>query len=207
MKTLSSVLEQSVKDSEKVKQINELTNVILDIASQTNLLALNASIEAARAGEAGRGFAVVAEEISTLADNSRETAGNIQNISNEVTTAVNSLADNAMQVLDFINKTVLADYDEYVGIGEKYEETAIYINEMLEGIDGQVQSLNSAMNEMSSSVENITRSVQEASEAISQSADNSQDIVYEINDISAAMDTNNEVTNKLDDSTKKFTTF
>jgi methyl-accepting chemotaxis protein len=207
MKTLSSVLEQSVKDSEKVKQINELTNVILDIASQTNLLALNASIEAARAGEAGRGFAVVAEEISTLADNSRETAGNIQNISNEVTTAVNSLADNAMQVLDFINKTVLADYDEYVGIGEKYEETAIYINEMLEGIDGQVQSLNSAMNEMSSSVENITRSVQEASEAISQSADNSQDIVYEINDISVAMDTNNEVTNKLDDSTKKFTTF
>lgn len=204
MKTLSGVLEQSVKDSEKVKQINELTNVILDIASQTNLLALNASIEAARAGEAGRGFAVVAEEISTLADNSRETAGNIQNISNEVTTAVNSLADNAMQVLDFINKTVLADYDEYVGIGEKYEETAIYINEMLEGIDGQVQSLNSAMNEMSSSVENITRSVQESSEAISQSAENSQDIVYEINDISVAMDTNNEVTRKLDEATHKF---
>lgn len=204
MKTLSGVLEQSVKDSEKVKQINELTNVILDIASQTNLLALNASIEAARAGEAGRGFAVVAEEISTLADNSRETAGNIQNISNEVTTAVNSLADNAMQVLDFINKTVLADYDEYVGIGEKYEETAIYINEMLEGIDGQVQSLNSAMNEMSSSVENITRSVQESSEAISQSAENSQDIVYEINDISVAMDTNNDVTRKLDEATHKF---
>jgi len=204
MKTLSSVLEESVKDSEKVKQINELTNVILDIASQTNLLALNASIEAARAGEAGRGFAVVAEEISTLADNSRETAGNIQNISNEVTTAVNSLADNAMQVLDFINTTVLADYDGYVGIGEKYEETASYINEMLSDIDGQVQDLNTAMHEMSSSVENITRSVQESSEAISQSAENSQDIVYEINDISAAMDTNNEVTRNLDKTTHKF---
>ncbi|MBO4911231.1 MAG: methyl-accepting chemotaxis protein [Butyrivibrio sp.] len=51
---LSAVLEKSVKDSEKVAQINELTKVILDIASQTNLLALNASIEAARAGEAGR---------------------------------------------------------------------------------------------------------------------------------------------------------
>ncbi|SDN05901.1 methyl-accepting chemotaxis protein [Lachnospira pectinoschiza] len=204
MKTLSSVLEESVKDSEKVKQINELTNVILDIASQTNLLALNASIEAARAGEAGRGFAVVAEEISTLADNSRETAGNIQNISNEVTTAVNSLADNAMQVLDFINTTVLADYDGYVGIGEKYEETASYINEMLSDIDGQVQDLNTAMHEMSSSVENITKSVQESSEAISQSAENSQDIVYEINDISSAMDTNNEVTRTLDKTTQKF---
>ena len=77
---LSAVLEKSVKDSEKVAQINELTKVILDIASQTNLLALNASIEAARAGEAGKGFAVVAEEISALADNSRQTAGNIQTI-------------------------------------------------------------------------------------------------------------------------------
>ncbi|WP_026516246.1 methyl-accepting chemotaxis protein [Butyrivibrio sp. MC2021] len=57
---LSQILEKSVKNSEKVSQINELTSVILDIASQTNLLALNASIEAARAGEAGKGFAVVA---------------------------------------------------------------------------------------------------------------------------------------------------
>ena len=78
---------------------------------------------------------------------------------------------------------------------------------MLGEIEGQISTLNQTMVEMSGSVENITRSVQEASEAISQSADNSQDIVYEINDISAAMDTNNEVTNKLDDSTKKFTTF
>ena len=207
MEELSKVLEKSVKDSEQVKQINELTNVILDIASQTNLLALNASIEAARAGEAGRGFAVVAEEISNLADNSRETAGNIQVISKEVTNAVNTLASNAMQVLDFINNTVLSDYDGFVGVGEKYEETASYINEMLGEIEGQISTLNQTMVEMSGSVENITRSVQEASEAISQSADNSQDIVYEINDISAAMDTNNEVTNKLDDSTKKFTTF
>ena len=207
MEELSKVLEKSVKDSEQVKQINELTNVILDIASQTNLLALNASIEAARAGEAGRGFAVVAEEISNLADNSRETAGNIQVISKEVTNAVNTLASNAMQVLDFINNTVLSDYDGFVGVGEKYEETASYINEMLGEIEGQISTLNQTMVEMSGSVENITRSVQEASEAISQSADNSQDIVYEINDISSAMDTNNEVTNKLDDSTKKFTTF
>jgi methyl-accepting chemotaxis protein len=204
MEELSSVLEKSVKDSEKVAQINELTNVILDIASQTNLLALNASIEAARAGEAGKGFAVVAEEISSLAENSRQTAGNIQNISNEVTEAVKALADNAMQVLEFINTTVLSDYDAYVETGEKYEETAKFINDMLDGIANQTQYLNSIMGEMASSVSSISESVSQASGAINQSAENSQYIVDEITGISSAMDTNNNVTEKLSDSTKQF---
>ncbi len=204
MEELSGVLEQSVKDSEKVAQINELTKVILDIASQTNLLALNASIEAARAGEAGKGFSVVAEEISSLAENSRQTAGNIQVISNEVTEAVKTLADNAMQVLEFINTTVLADYDSYVGTGEKYEETAKIINEMLDGISEQTQNLNGIMDEMSDSVTSISESVQEASKAISQSAESSQDIVDEISGISSAMDTNNDVTDKLNESTRQF---
>ncbi len=61
------ILQKAIEDSNSVKQVNSLTNDILNIASQTNLLALNASIEAARAGEAGRGFAVVASEISQLA--------------------------------------------------------------------------------------------------------------------------------------------
>lgn len=204
MEVLSSVLEQSVKDSEKVSQISELTNVILDIASQTNLLALNASIEAARAGEAGKGFAVVAEEISSLAENSRQTAGNIQNISNDVTAAVKSLADNALEVLEFINTTVLADYDSYVDTGEKYEETAKFINEMLDVISAQSQNLNEIMSEMASSVSSISDSVSEASNAISQSATSSQDIVDEITGISSAMDTNNSVTDKLNESTKQF---
>jgi methyl-accepting chemotaxis protein len=204
MEELSGVLEKSVKDSEKVSQINELTNVILDIASQTNLLALNASIEAARAGEAGKGFAVVAQEISALAENSRQTAGNIQNISYEVTEAVKSLADNAMQVLEFINTTVLADYDAFVDTGEKYEETARLINEMLDGISEQSQNLSSIMNEMADSVTTITTSVSEASDAISTSSSHSQDIVDEITGISSAMDTNNDVTNRLNESTRQF---
>ncbi|WP_026666675.1 MULTISPECIES: methyl-accepting chemotaxis protein [Butyrivibrio] len=204
MEELSKVLEMSVKESEQVNQIGELTNVILDIASQTNLLALNASIEAARAGEAGKGFAVVAEEISSLAENSRQTAGNIQAISQNVTSAVKDLSDNALQVLDFINTTVLSDYDSFVEIGEKYGNTAVIIDNMLSKFNAKADNLNAIMAEMATSVTSISESVKESTVAINTSASNSTEIVGEMQGIGEAMDNNNRVTNQLSDSTKQF---
>jgi methyl-accepting chemotaxis protein len=205
MSQLSETLTKSVKDSEKVGQINELTKVILDIASQTNLLALNASIEAARAGEAGKGFSVVATEISSLADNSRQTAANIQDISNEVTQAVNALAQNAQDALDYINGTVLGDYDEFVDTGEKYEHTADIMDDMLTSFSSKADHLNEIMTEMVESIEAITNSIQESSTAISMSAESSTEIVGGIKAISEAINKNTEVTEQLSDTTEKFT--
>ena len=203
---LSRTLDESVKDSEQVNQIGELTKVILDIASQTNLLALNASIEAARAGEAGKGFAVVAQEISALADNSRQTAGNIQTISENVTQAVKDLSDNAIEVVDFINSTVIADYEAFVETGEKYESTAGIMTGMLEAFTDKADSLDETMRSMADSILAITDSVEESTQAISLSANNSTEIVGEIQEIGDAMDNNNKVTSQLNDSTKKFVT-
>ena len=204
VEALSKTLDESVKESEQVNQIGELTKVILDIASQTNLLALNASIEAARAGEAGKGFAVVAQEISALADNSRQTAGNIQTISENVTQAVKELSNNAIEVVDFINNTVIADYEAFVETGEKYESTAGIMNEILEGFTDKADSLDNTMHSMADSILTITDSVEESTQAISLSASNSTEIVGEIQEIGEAMDNNNQVTSKLSDSTRKF---
>ena len=204
MEELSKVLEESVKESEQVNQIGDLTNEILDIASQTNLLALNASIEAARAGEAGKGFAVVADEISTLAANSRDTAGNIQEISAKVTNAVKTLSDNAVQVIDFINQNVLADYDAFVDTGVKYENTATMIDEMLATFTEKANNLNGVMAEMSDRIESISNSVNESSNAIGMSAQAATEIVGEIQGINEAMDQNNDVTKQLNASTQKF---
>jgi methyl-accepting chemotaxis protein len=190
--------------AEVVSQISMAADAIINIASETNLLALNASIEAARAGEAGKGFAVVATEISALAENSRQTASNIQGISGEVTDAVNHLAENAQKALDYINGTVLKDYDEFVITGEKYEHTADIMDDMLHTFDDKATHLNAIMTEMVDSVKMITDSIKESSCAIGSSAENSAEIVSGIKKISKAMSKNNEITEQLSNTTQKF---
>ena len=201
---LSVILQKSVEDAEKVSQINELTSTIMDIASQTNLLSLNASIEAARAGESGRGFAVVAEEIGHLAENSHATAENIQQISKEVTEAVRSLSDNATRVIDFINDTVLVDYDNFGKIGDDYLATSKTISNMVQEFTNKADMLSETMSMMTGDINSITESILESTKAISSSAENAQNIAEEISEINMAVQSNNDVADDLTASVSMF---
>lgn len=155
--TLRADLQSSVENSKSVSAIEKLTDEILSISSQTNLLALNASIEAARAGEAGRGFAVVADEIRELADNSRNTANSIQQISQQVTAAVRSLAEASEKLLEFVSTNVSADYEEFVKAAEEYLKDADTVEEMMDAFDKKASFFLKATEQMDSRLNAVSQ--------------------------------------------------
>ena len=201
---LDGALKESIEDSSRIEKINGLTDEILSIASKTNLLALNASIEAARAGEAGRGFAVVADEIRVLADNSKETAGSIQAISDGVIAAVMRLADNANSLIRFIEERVMPDYEVLENTGEKYLEDSITVDRIMQDIKDDMNTFNELMQSVVESNDAITLSVQDSTQNISDVAQNTTMLTGNMKDIMAVLDRVSGAIGHLSEQTSDF---
>lgn len=159
-------LEKAITDSQRVREIDALTEEILSISSQTNLLALNASIEAARAGEAGRGFAVVAEEISQLADHSKAAVEKIRQVTEDVVQNVSFLSQSAQKLLGFMNEKVMEDYKGMTQLAKMYKQDAVFYSDISSSLGEASKELNAGMEGINASINSITALVRENAEAM-----------------------------------------
>ena len=197
-------LNASIEDSRQIEKIGNLTADILSIASKTNLLALNASIEAARAGVAGKGFAVVADEIRMLADSSKQTAGNIQQISAGVVAAVMTLAENAGSLVKFINERVMPDYEILERTGEQYLNDSITVDRMMGEMRESMENIGGMMRTVAESNENIASNVRESAQGVGGVVDNTAALAENMKGIVEALNQVSDVVSHLSEQTACF---
>ena len=162
---VDAIARDIVTLSDRTQQIGEITATVNGLADKSKLLALNASIEAARAGEHGRGFAVVAEEVTKLAEQSKEATAQVEAILGDVQSATSAavlasqegsavvergleLTEHAGEGIRSLSDTIQESFDAAQQIAASAQEQSVGIEQIAEAMnhvnDGTSQFLDGA---------------------------------------------------------------
>lgn len=182
--------------TESVSGINQMIQVINDIAAQTNLLAMNAAIEAAHAGEAGRGFAVVAEEIRNLAETTAQNAGDIGATLKELTSSISE----AQAASTETGEAFRSIESGAQSVAEAFEEITASTSELSTGAGEVVQateSMRRISGEIVGSVEEMKTGAAEVTSVLGSARDAAQSTSEHMTSINEAAATVNAASNRI----------
>ncbi len=197
--SINVIYEQTHTTNESAMKIKEATTLISSIADETNLLSLNASIEAARAGEAGRGFAVVASQIQKLAEQSNDSARQIDEIiytllddsekavktMEEVKSIMEQQSENVSKAGMVFSQVEIGITDSIAGIGEIADRTD-RLNSTRTNIVDVVQNLTAIAQENAASTEETSAAVIEVANVMQEISDHA----VELQDIASTLEKN-----------------
>lgn len=158
---MGNIHVRAVELNDLTGKISSVADIITQIANQTNLLALNASIEAARAGEHGKGFAVVAQEVSKLADHTKSSLLEVDEILEETAQATKTITSE-VQELEIM---VEAEYKQIIASGTSFstvvesmdvlKESNRQLHEDVRKLSKNVASIHKGSEEIAASAKNL----------------------------------------------------
>lgn len=200
---VNSVSEAVSSLADKSKEIGEIIEVIKGIADQTNLLSLNAAIEAARAGEHGKGFAVVAEEVRKLAEQSGLSVKRIGEIIKEVQSGVSQSVSEMSRAETAIHeqeKALVEAVKAFKGISD----VVVAITSKIKDVSEASNTLNKDARQAGDAINDIASIAQETAASTEEVAASTEEQTSAIHQISSAAEELADLSNKLQQSIKRF---
>ena len=176
MKKVQAIASEIIELSEQTSQISQISELVGDLADQTNILALNAGVEAARAGENGKGFEVVAREIRQLADESKKSADQINDLVHDIQSSMNStvmVTDEGTKTAEVSIQLAKGTAKSFIGVKEAINNVVLNSQQIslsakqqavgIQQILGAIEAINLGAKETATSITQVKSNTEKLS--------------------------------------------
>ena len=202
--SIEKVQRQTNETNQSAMEIQNVVSFISDIAGQTNLLSLNASIEAARAGEQGRGFAVVADEVRQLAEQSRQSADQIE----EIVRKLIENSNNSVNAMNTVMNEIQIQHDKLNQTQDAFDHLKLEITNVSNAVDGiskEIESIDHAKGKVYDSLENLAAISEENAASTEETSATMAHLSELVNECDNAVGELRGISDSLEGNVKKFT--
>ena len=201
--SIENVQKQTNDTNKSAMEIQNVVNFISNIAGQTNLLSLNASIEAARAGDQGRGFAVVANQVRELAEQSKQSAAQIEVIARKLIENSNS----SVEAMSVVMNDIQIQHDKLDQTKDVFDHLKSDISDVTSAVNGiskEIESIDQAKNKVYDNIENLAAISEENAAATEETSATMMHLSGLVNECDSAVGELGEISDSLEGNVKKF---